>query len=410
MEEVLEEQPEDLVEVRENMQSDNIHAENMHMENHVEPPVIEQEIEEGRPKRQRTQPRHLSDYQGKKAIDLKWVYKIKFKPNGEVERYKARLVTKGFTQRDGVDYHDTFAPVAKLVTLRTLLAIVVKRRWGIEQLDVNNAFLHGNLKEDVYMRITQRFLTKDETRVYKLKRLIYDLKQASRNCEATKKSLQNPLVGLGCRPSLFPMEPNLKLDNGEEEEKIDASRYRRLVGTHDVFIWKLQTEFCDTLRLPLVKASFYQTPRRLSLWLIVMPIGLDVHLVDDKGVNGNTIYDRGKIKELMGVSGVSDNDNDFQYSPSSWANPETNRDKFKPRGKPGVFLGYPPGKKGYKIYDLEQRKMVMTREARFIEEMFPFLKAEPKGFEQEVFEYSSSISQYDEPHEELAKNMENNEE
>ncbi|GJV65167.1 putative reverse transcriptase, RNA-dependent DNA polymerase, LTR copia-type gag-polypeptide [Tanacetum coccineum] len=82
-----------------------------------------------------------------------------------MERYKARLVTKGFTKREGVDYHDTFAPVAKLVTLRTLLAFVVKRRWGIQQLDVKNAFIHGDLKEEVYMKITQGFSTKDETRV-----------------------------------------------------------------------------------------------------------------------------------------------------------------------------------------------------------------------------------------------------
>ncbi|GJY83372.1 retrovirus-related pol polyprotein from transposon TNT 1-94 [Tanacetum coccineum] len=123
-----------------------------------------------------------------------------------MERYKARLVTKGFTKREGVDYHDTFAPVAKLVTLRTLLAFVVKRRWGIQQLDVKNAFIHGDLKEEVYMKITQGFSTKDETRVCKLKRSIYGLKQESQNC-----GLQ------GCRPSLFPMEANLKLDKGEEE-------------------------------------------------------------------------------------------------------------------------------------------------------------------------------------------------
>ncbi|GJS60118.1 retrovirus-related pol polyprotein from transposon TNT 1-94 [Tanacetum coccineum] len=100
--------------------------------------------------------------EGKRAINSIWVYKTKYKSNGEVERYKARLVAKGFTQRKGVDYHETFAPVAKL-------------------LDVNNAFLHGDLDEEVYMKIPQGFSRDGETRVCRLRKFLYGLKQASRN-------------------------------------------------------------------------------------------------------------------------------------------------------------------------------------------------------------------------------------
>nr|GEW64912.1 ribonuclease H-like domain-containing protein [Tanacetum cinerariifolium] len=84
---------------------------------------------------------------GRKAIRSKWIYKIKFRSSGEIDRYKARLVAQGFGQKKGIDYEETFSPIVKMVTIRCLLNIVVLMSWPVFQLDVNNVFLYGDLEE-----------------------------------------------------------------------------------------------------------------------------------------------------------------------------------------------------------------------------------------------------------------------
>jgi hypothetical protein len=89
---------------------------------------------------------------GTNVIDCKWVYKIKRKVDGNLDCYKARLVAKGFKQQYVIDYEEIFSPVVKSATIRVILSLAVSRGWMIWQLDVQNAFLHGYLEEEVYMR------------------------------------------------------------------------------------------------------------------------------------------------------------------------------------------------------------------------------------------------------------------
>ncbi|RVW82645.1 Retrovirus-related Pol polyprotein from transposon RE1 [Vitis vinifera] len=118
---------------------------------------------------------------GQKTVGCKWVFSIKYKVDGTIERYKARLVAKGFTQTYGVDYQETFSPVAKLNTVRVLLSLAANLDWPLHQFDVKNAFLHGDLEEDIYMDIPSGYVANTEGNIVcKLQRTLYGLKQSPR--------------------------------------------------------------------------------------------------------------------------------------------------------------------------------------------------------------------------------------
>jgi hypothetical protein len=115
----------------------------------------------------------------RKLVRCEWVYKTKSIADGQISGYKSRLVAKGFQQVHGIDYDETFAPIAKMDSIRLALSITTAKGWEVHQMDVKNAFLYGDLSEEIYMEKPQGFM-QDSSLVYQLKKSLYGLKQAPR--------------------------------------------------------------------------------------------------------------------------------------------------------------------------------------------------------------------------------------
>ena len=137
----------------------------------------------------------------KNIVGCKWVFQIKKNALGQIEKYKARLVARGFTQVYGVDYMEMFAPVAKLSSLHTILAIAARNDWPIEVFNFNSAFLNGQLDEEIFMQLPPGFEdTNSSTLVARVSKAIYSLKQAG--C-TWYTALHNALEGIGFKRSNY---------------------------------------------------------------------------------------------------------------------------------------------------------------------------------------------------------------
>lgn len=157
----------------------------------------------------------------KNVIGVKWVYRTKFNPDGSIFKHKARLVVKGYFQQPGVDFGDTFAPVARHEIVRFLVALAAQCKWKIFHLDVKSAFLNGLLEEDIYVEQPEGFtVAGEEDKVYKLKKALYGLKQAPR---AWYSRLDTHLLSQGFNRSLN--EPTLYFKRQADGKLIVISVY-----------------------------------------------------------------------------------------------------------------------------------------------------------------------------------------
>lgn len=193
---------------------------------------------------------------GAKAIGLKWVFKVKRNSDGSINKYKARLVAKGYVQRHGVDYEEVFAPVARIETVRFILAMAASNGWEVHHLDVKTAFLYGDLKEEVYVSQPEGFVLKGkESKVYKLNKALYGLKQAPR---AWNEKLNKVLEQLSF--GKCPKEPALYRSRGKDHVLLIAVYVDDLLvtGTSYQAIQEFKARMSDTFEMSdLGRLNYY---------------------------------------------------------------------------------------------------------------------------------------------------------
>ena len=201
-----------------------------------------------------------------KPIGLKWIFKVKKNPRGEVIRHKARLVVKGYSQKKGVDYEEVFALVVRFETIRALIALATLKRWMIHHLDVKSAFLNGEIEEVIYVQQPEGFAIKGkEGHVLRLRKALYGLKQAPR---AWYFKLHQCLISLSFAKS-----------NHEQSLYLKQSSINAL--TVGVYVDDLIVTWSSTTVIKTFKAEMKQRFEMSDLGSLSSYLGLEVKQEDD---------------------------------------------------------------------------------------------------------------------------------
>ncbi|WVZ87756.1 hypothetical protein U9M48_034345 [Paspalum notatum var. saurae] len=224
---------------------------------------------------------------GHRAITLKWVFKLKRDEAGAIIKHKARLVARGFVQQEGIDFDDAFAPVARMESVRLLLALAAQEGWHVHHMDVKSAFLNGDLKEEVYVHQPPGFeIPGKEGKVLRLRKALYGLRQAPR---AWNAKLDSTLKGMG-----FEQSPH------------EAAIYRRgnggnalLVG---VYVDDLVITGVKDAEVAAFKEEMKATFQMSDLGPLSFYLGIEVHQ-DDSGI---TLRQTAYAKRVVELAGLTD--------------------------------------------------------------------------------------------------------
>ena len=223
---------------------------------------------------------------GVKPIGLKWDFKLKHNSDGTINKYKARLVAKGYVQRHGIDFDEVFALVARIETIRVLIALAASNTWEVHHLDVKTAFLHGDLKEDVFVSQPEGFITKgSEEKVYKLHKALYGLRQAPRAWNIKLNKILRDLGFEKCskEPSIYWKE--------EGENLLVVAVY-----VDDLLVTDSSVESIINFKLGMSKMFEMSDLGRLTYYL-----GIEVTVKEDGVVLKQERYAK-KILEETGMS------------------------------------------------------------------------------------------------------------
>jgi hypothetical protein len=224
---------------------------------------------------------------GHRAITLKWVFKLKRDEVGAIIKHKARLVARGFLQREGIDFDDAFAPVARMESVRLLLALAAQEGWRVHHMDVKSTFLNGDLKEEVYVHQPPGFaIPSKEGKVLRLRKALYGLRQAPR---AWNAKLDSTLRRMG-----FEQSPH------------EVAVYRRgnggnvlLVG---VYVDDLVITGTKVAEVAAFKEEMKATFQMSDLGPLSFYLGIEVHQ-DDSGI---TLRQTAYAKRVVELAGLTD--------------------------------------------------------------------------------------------------------